>query len=31
MGKLDLVKLFEEWRREDKGEWWRGEFGCDTL
>jgi hypothetical protein len=24
MEKRDMLKLFQEWGREDKGEWWRG-------
>jgi hypothetical protein len=31
MEKLDPLKLFQEWREEDKGERWRGEFNYDTL
>jgi hypothetical protein len=23
-GKWDLLKVFQEWGREDKGEWWKG-------
>jgi hypothetical protein len=26
MEKGDLLKLFQEWEGEDKGEWWRDEF-----
>jgi hypothetical protein len=25
------LKLFQKWRWEDKGEWWRGEFNYDIL
>jgi hypothetical protein len=30
-GKQIHLKLFQEWGREDRGEWWRGEFKYDIF